>query len=159
MQYSIVKKESFKVTGMKKELSLEDGKNLIDIPKMWDEVNNDGTADKLLELNDGDIKGVLGICVDKRDTKPGSMDYWIAVSSEGRTPDNLLSMEIPSAKWAVFEVHGPMPHSMQNAWKQIFSEWFPSSGYEHAGAPELEVYSLGNPTSPDYYSEIWIAVK
>ncbi|MEK4029673.1 MULTISPECIES: AraC family transcriptional regulator [Bacillaceae] len=162
MQYSIVKKESFHVTGVKKELSLEDGKNLIAIPKMWDKANNDGTADKLLELNDGDIKGILGICVDKRNTKPDSMEYWIAAACEGHAsdkPGNFLSMEIPAAKWAIFEVHGPMPHSMQNAWKQIFSEWFPSSGYEHAGAPELEVYSAGNPTSPDYYSEIWIAVK
>lgn len=48
---------------------------------------------------------------------------------------------------------------MPKAWKQIFSEWFPSSGYKHAGTPELEVYSDENPSSPDLYSEIWIPVK
>jgi AraC family transcriptional regulator len=59
----------------------------------------------------------------------------------------------------VFEVHGPMPDAIQEVWKQIFSEWFPSSHYEHAGTPDLEVYSDGNPTGPDYYSEIWIPLK
>jgi AraC family transcriptional regulator len=48
---------------------------------------------------------------------------------------------------------------MQNTWKQIISEWFPSSHYQHAGTPDLEVYSYGNPSSPDYYSEIWIPLK
>ncbi|MEW9677280.1 GyrI-like domain-containing protein [Lentibacillus sp. L22] len=55
----------------------------------------------------------------------------------------------------MFEVHGAMPKT----WKQIFSEWFPSSGYKHAGTPELEVYLDENPSSPDLYSEIWIPVK
>ena len=27
--------------------------------------------------------------------------------------------------------------------QRIFSEWFPSSGWEHADAPELEIYSAG----------------
>lgn len=34
----------------------------------------------------------------------------------------------------------------------------PSSGYKHAGTPELEVYSDEDPSSPDLYSEIWIPV-
>ncbi|CAM3393862.1 AraC family transcriptional regulator [Aeromicrobium ponti] len=159
MQYSIVEKEAFKVAGVKREFSLCNKENLAGIPKMWDEVNSDGTGDRLFQLNNGEVKGVLGVCVDKRSTKPDSMDYWIASSYKGDKPDGLETLEIPAAKWAVFEVHGAMPNSIQNAWKKIFSEWFPSSGYEHAAAPELEVYSAGNPFSPDYYSEIWIPVK
>lgn len=84
------------------------------------------------------------------------MDYWIATEHDGATPTGLSELELPASKWGVFEVHGPMPDAIQKVWKQIFSEWFPSSHYEHAGTPELEVYSDGNPSSPDYYSEIWI---
>lgn len=47
---------------------------------------------------------------------------------------------------------------MQKVWKQIFSEWFPSSGYKHAGTPALEVYSDEDPSSLDLYLEIWIPV-
>jgi predicted transcriptional regulator YdeE len=77
----------------------------------------------------------------------------------GKNPDGLIKLEIPASTWAVFEVHGPMPHAMKKAWKQIFSEWFPSSGYKLAGTPELEVYDDDDPYKPDYYSEIWIPVK
>ncbi len=159
MQYSIVEKAAFQVAGVKREFSLCNEENLAGIPKMWDEVNSNGISDKLFHLNNGEVKGVLGVCVDKRSKKPDSMDYWIAASCKGEKPEGLESMEIPAAKWAVFEVHGAMPDAMQNTWKKIFSEWFPSSGYEHAEAPELEVYSAGDPSSADYYSEVWIPVK
>jgi AraC family transcriptional regulator len=126
---------------------------------MWDEVNSNGTDGSLAKLNNGPIKGVLGICVDKSKAKSNHIDYWIAAAHEGETPDRFEKMEVPAAKWAVFEVHGAMPDAMQKAWKQIFSEWFPSSGYEHAGTPELEVYPEEDASSPDFYSEVWIPVK
>ncbi|MBT2687633.1 AraC family transcriptional regulator [Bacillus sp. ISL-47] len=159
MQYSIVEKGAFQVAGVKRAFSLCNEENLSGIPKMWDEVNRDGTSDRLFQLNNGEMKGVLGICVDNRNTKPDSMDYWVAASCKGEKLESLESMEIPASKWAVFEVHGAMPYAMQNTWKKIFSEWFPSSGFEHAGAPEMEVYPAGDASSPDYYSEVWIPVK
>ncbi|WHY01419.1 AraC family transcriptional regulator [Neobacillus sp. DY30] len=159
MNYKIVEKESFKVVGVKREFSCENGENLAEIPKMWDDVHVDGTNDLLFELNNGQIKGVLGVCVDKRSSGSLLMDYWIGTDHKGDAPEGLLKLEIPASKWGVFEVHGAMPEAMQNTWKQIISEWFPSSHYKHAGTPDLEVYSNGNPSSPDYYSEIWIPLK
>jgi len=159
MIYKIIEREHFQVVGVKREISCVNGENLREIPKMWDVVHADGTNDLLVELNNGEIKGVVGVCVDKRSLQPGLMDYWIAAEYEGTQPAGLEILDIPAAKWVVFEVHGAMPDSMQNAWKQIFSEWFPSSHFEHAAGPELEVYSPGDPWSPDYYSEIWIPLK
>lgn len=159
MNYKIVEKESFKVVGVKREFSCENGENLAQIPKMWDDVHVDGTNDLLFQLNNGLIKGVLGVCVDKRAAGSPLMDYWIGTDHKGDTPEGLLELEIPASKWGIFEVHGAMPDAMQNTWKQIISEWFPSSHYQHAGTPDLEVYSNGNPSSPDYYSEIWIPLK
>jgi AraC family transcriptional regulator len=44
--------------------------------------------------------------------------------------------------------------------KQVYSEWLPSNGtYEVAQYMEIEMYSAGDATSPDYYSEVWIPVK
>ncbi|MCM3693632.1 AraC family transcriptional regulator [Neobacillus niacini] len=159
MNYKIVEKESFKVVGVKREFSCENGENLAGIPKMWDDVHVDGTNDLLFQLNNGSIKGALGVCVDKREPGSPLMDYWIATAHTGKTPESLMELEIPASKWGVFEVHGAMPDAMQKVWKQIISEWFPSSHYKHAGTPDLEVYSNGNPSSPDYYSEIWIPLK
>jgi AraC family transcriptional regulator len=160
MKYKIVERDSFQAVGIKREFSLVNGENLVGIPKLWNEVNEDGTVDLLLKLNNGQIKGVLGVCVTNSGTQSKQvMDYWVATEYDGDTPDGLLKFEVPASKWAIFEVHGPMPDAMQKAWNQIFSEWFPSSGYEHAGTPALEVYTDEDPFSPDFYSEIWIPVK
>lgn len=160
MRYKIVERDSFQVAGIKKEFSLINEENLKGIPKMWDEVNGDGTVEKIARLNNGEIKGILGVCVDKRLTQSEqSIDYWIAAEHKGEATVDFLTLDIPASKWGVFEVHGPMPGAMPKVWKQIFSEWFPSNQYEHAGTPELEVYSDEDPSSPDLYSEIWIPLK
>src|SRR5690625_1757968 len=151
MQVKIVELKGFQVVGVKQEFSLVNEENLVGIPKMWERVNGEGTGGRLFKLNNGPVEGVVGVCVEK-DSQ--SIDYWIGTPHEGSTPNGLSTLEIPTSKWAIFEVHGPMPDAMSNAWKQIFSEWFPSSGYERAGTPELEVYSDEAPSSPDLYSEI-----
>ena len=53
-------------------------------------------------------------------------------------PEGLTALDIPASRWAVFEVNGPMPDAMQESWKQIYSQWFPASGYQQAGAPSLK---------------------
>lgn len=156
MKYKIIERECFQVVGIKRVFSCANGENLTEIPKMWTDVHQDGTNDLLFKLNNGDINGVLGVCVDKRSTQTQLMDYWIATEHTGAIPEGLMNLEIPASKWAVFEVHGAMPDAIQKVWKKIYIEWFPSSHYKHAGTPDLEVYSAGDPWSADYYSEIWI---
>ena len=63
-------------------------------------------------MNNGEIKGVLGVCVDKSAIQFNTIDYWIATEYEGNVPENLQSLEIPVAKWAVFEVREAMPDTM-----------------------------------------------
>ncbi|MFD6442667.1 effector binding domain-containing protein [Peribacillus sp. NPDC060186] len=160
MKYNILERDSFQLIGIKREFSVVNGENLIEIPKLWDKVNSDGTSDQLGKLNNGKIKGLLGVCVDKRILKQNAaIDYWIATEYEGQVPEEYSSLTIPASKWVVFEVHGPMPDAIQEVWKRIFSEWFPTSGYEHAGTPEMEVYTDDDASAPDYYCEIWIPVK
>jgi len=160
MKYNIVEKEQFQVVGVKRTYNCQKGENLQGIPLFWDEVNRQGMDEQLFTLNNGQIKGVLGVCVPDENYKENSLiDYWIGTDHVGEVPENLQSIEVPASKWVVFEVHGPMPHAMQNAWKQIFSEWFPSNPYEPVGTAELEVYTNEDPTKEDLYSEIWIPIK
>lgn len=160
MKYNIVEKDKFQVVGVKRTYNCQKGENLQGIPLFWDEVNRQGMDEQLFALNNGQIKGVLGVCVPDENYKENSLiDYWIGTDHVGEVPENLQSIEVPASKWVVFEVHGPMPHAMQNAWKQIFSEWFPSNPYEPAGTAELEVYTDEDPKSEDLYSEIWIPIK
>ena len=157
MKYRIVEKASFQAIGIKREFPLTDGENMAGIPKMWQELNQNGTNSTIASLNDGEIKGLLGICADYQDGR--TMDYWIAAESTQSVPEGFSQLEVPASKWGVFEVHGAMPDAMPKVWKQIFSEWFPSNQYENAGTAELEVYPEGDPYHEEYVSEIWIPLK
>ncbi|WKA58473.1 AraC family transcriptional regulator [Planococcus shenhongbingii] len=156
MKYKIVERDGFKVVGFKRTFSTANDENMRGIPQMWRETNANGLDEKLFRVNSGEIEGVLGVCVAG---EGASMDYWIAAETDREATEEFEEMEIPASKWGVFEVHGPMPDAMQNAWKKIFTEWFPSNPYEYAGTPELEVYPHADPYQPDSYSEIWIPLK
>ncbi|MCM3032654.1 MULTISPECIES: AraC family transcriptional regulator [unclassified Niallia] len=157
MNVKIVHMDEFQAIGKKQSYSYKEGENLKGIPLFWEEANRDGTIDSLAEWNDGCVKGILGICAEITSSTK-DMDYWIAVATTKDKAEGFETITIPQSKWAVFEVHGPMPHSMQNTWKQIYAEWFPKSGYIQTNSPQLEVYGEGKPDSEDYYSEIWIPV-
>ncbi|MED4971201.1 GyrI-like domain-containing protein [Parageobacillus toebii] len=107
IKYKIIERDSFQVVGIKREFSLVNGENLVGIPKLWDEVNEDGTVDLLLKLNNGQIKGVLGVCVTNSGTQSKQvMDYWVATEYDGDTPDGLLKFEVPASKWLYLKFMG-----------------------------------------------------
>jgi len=160
MKYKIVEKEKFQVVGVKRTYNSQNGENLQGIPYFWNEMNSKNFDNQLIQLNNGSIKGVLGVCVPNTSQgENGFIDYWIATDHVGEVGENLLAMEVPASKWVIFEVHGPMPDAMQNTLKQIYSEWFPSNPYKPAGTAELEVYPDEDAYSPDSYSEIWIPIQ
>ncbi|MFS0672095.1 AraC family transcriptional regulator [Ornithinibacillus sp. 179-J 7C1 HS] len=158
MDYKIVEKDAFTVVGKSISTTTVGGENHRTIATFWDESNVNGfTAE--LAINCGEL-GLLGICLEF-DQKLENITYLIAAEKNiEEVPSDWLESEIPSSTWAIFPVHGAMPDAMPKVWQRIFSEWFPSTGYEHSGGPEMEVYlSNGDPASENYYSEIWIPIK
>jgi len=59
----------------------------------------------------------------------------------------------------VFESAGPFPEALQDTWGRIYSEWFPSAGYQAAEGPEMLWIESDDTTSPTFRSEIWIPVR
>lgn len=158
MDYKIVEKGDFTVVGKSIQTSIVNGENYRNIAAFWNESNQNGLTRELAK-NCGSL-GLLGICVDF-DNEQESLTYLIGVEKNiDRMPTDWEERQIPSATWAVFPVRGAMPNAIQKVWERIFSEWFPSTGYQHAAGPEMEVYpSDADPSSEDYYSEIWIPIK
>ncbi|WP_108671615.1 AraC family transcriptional regulator [Peribacillus acanthi] len=158
MDYKIVEKDSFNVVGKSIRTTTIGGENNRAIAAFWDESNKNGFT-RELDKNCGSL-GLMGICLDF-DKQQENLAYLIAAEKNIEDiPNDWEERQIPSATWAVFSVHGAMPDAMPKVWERIFSEWFPATGYEHAGGPEMEVYvSDTDPFSEDYYSEIWIPVK
>lgn len=50
-----------------------------------------------------------------------------------------------------------MPKSIQEIEKRIITEWFPTSGYEYADAPDIELYLNQDPTNAKF--EVWIPIR
>lgn len=150
MNYRIEQKNSFAVVGVKQRFSHVDSLGE-SIGKMWSETPEETIA-QIAELGNGLVGVYSGMYEDN------TTDYYIAAITEKDTPDTLVKLEIPTLTWAIFEIIGPMPTAMAEIWGRIFSEWFPTSGYEHAEAPEVEWYSNGDLSAFDYKSEIWIPV-
>lgn len=150
MKYRIEQKNAFAVVGVKQRFSHINGLGE-NIGKMWREMPGE-TISQIAELGNGLVGVYSGMYEDN------TTDYYIAAITEKDSINSLCKLEIPSLTWAIFEITGPMPTAMTEIWGRIFSEWFPTSGYEHAQAPEIEWYSNGDLTSSDYKSEIWIPV-
>lgn len=158
MDYKIVEKKGFTVVGKSIRTTTIGGENNRKIANFWKEANQNGLVEEL-EKNCGSL-GIVGVCLDF-DSQQENLTYLIGAEKNiDHVPSDWEEREIPAETWAVFPVHGAMPDAIQKSWERIFSEWFPATRYEHSGGPEMEVYSSnGDPSSEDYYSEIWIPVK
>lgn len=159
MNYQIVERDAFQIVGVKKNIDCNEQYNQSEeIGHFWGEVGQNGLIERLLHVNNGEISGLIGATVDYNN-ETNQIEYWIAAESTTDSPNDLSSYNIPSAKWIIFEAIGPVIEAVPKTWKRIYSEWFPSNGYEHSGAPSLEVYKSPDPTSPNAKTEIWIPVK
>ncbi len=159
MDYKIIEGEAFQVVGKELEVCTKDGENFKKIPQFWMECNRDGTCEALCNIFKA--REILGICMDMEHEKE-RFTYLVAVK-RGETAKldsgkGFIVKEIPTATWAVFTAVGSIPGSIQKVWKGIFQDWFPATGYEHACAPELEVYPPGNTNAADYQCEVWIPI-
>ncbi|MGF7145563.1 AraC family transcriptional regulator [Anaerotaenia torta] len=150
MNYRMEQRASFAVVGVKQRFSTVEGLGE-NVGKMWRETPAE-VFGQIAGLGDGLVGVYSGMYEDN------TTDYYIAAITEKDCPKTLSRLEIPALTWAIFEITGPMPTAMADIWGRIFSEWFPTSGYEHAEAPEVEWYSNGDLSSSDYKSEIWIPV-
>ncbi len=170
MDYVISDKPAFDVVGISRRTSSEIYVGFIIDPETWDKLwygcwqdydktDEYETIKKLSLGRPGTVTGAghLGICSIDDDMK--GYAYAIGVEKSGNTvPRGLKLINIPAATWAIFESKGAFPKAIHDLEDRIFRDWFPSTGYEHAPAPELEVYLPGDRNIPDYICQVWMPV-
>lgn len=159
MEYKIINKDGFNVIGKQRKISMAGGKNFKQVPEFWNDCMQDGSYEWLCSRA-GKL-GVMGVCKDFAQGKDtDEFNYMIAIEKiEDNLPVGYISTSIPAATWAVFESVGALPGALQDVTRRVFSEWMPATGYQHACAPELEIYFPGDMSSSDYRCELWIPVK
>lgn len=155
MNYRIEEMKEFRLVGYKERVTMNDGENFIRIPQFWNEVNTDGRCDRMMQYNDNEKLMCMGVCANEEET---SFEYFIATGSDKEIPEDMVELIVPASTYVIFECVGKLPEGQQNMWKRVFTEWFPKSAYDLAKGPQLEWYSDGDPTSDEYYSEIWLPI-
>ena len=155
MNYRIEKKESFRIVGVKEHYTMDVEECFAEIPIFWQRTGASGVIPQILSLMDREPYGLLGVstCMNGED-----LDYYIAVASEKERLENMVEYIVPDCEWAIFECVGSMPASIQELQKRIITEWLPTSGYEYANAPDIEVYFEGDQQAEDYKCEVWLPI-
>ena len=152
MNYRIETKEAFRIIGVSAPLDKEIENNFMVVPKLWQDAAVNGTIQKLAGMMDMPPMGLLGVsaCNDEEQWK-----YFIAVSST-KPCGAFEEYTVPASTWAIFSGTGTN-QSIQELEQQIITEWLPTSGYEYANAPDIEVPLNPDPQNAQY--EVWIPVR
>lgn len=159
MRYRVVEKGAFTIVGKKARVPLiHEGVN----PHIAEFVRtiDDASYSRLAELSDGEPGGVLAVCADlDPDRAEGSeLDYYQGVATSREAPADLDVLSVPAGTWAVFESSGEHPRVLQEMWRDVFTQWFPSHSFRSAPGPEL----LRADVSDDYTHadcEVWLPVE
>ena len=151
MDIKIQKKPAFTVAGV-----LLEAINNSQCPSAWDQLYATHGFEILESLGSGQSFGVCS------DVKEGEIINYMAgydVADKAKAEELELSIkEISEAEYAIVPVKGTIPASIHHAWKYVLEVFFPETGYRHSGAPDFEVYTAGDMSSPDYQMELWIPV-
>lgn len=122
------------------------------IPTLWNCAKKDGFMQKLIDMSWENpkckLEGILGICGKEAAITDEEFDYFMGVRYEGEVPNDMETLIIPQSTWAVFP-------NVVDAWKRLYSEWIPTSGYELANLPCIECY-YGPKHKPRH--ELWVPV-
>ncbi|MDZ5472950.1 GyrI-like domain-containing protein [Bacillus sp. 31A1R] len=162
MEPTFITKPTFHIIGYELKTKNIDGQNNKDIPEFWQIY----LQKKLYENipNPLNCKEELGICTDFS-PETGEFVYLIGMEVEEGTPapEGLVYRSFPEMEYAVFTTpksdDPTFSASIQSTWNYIFTEWFPNSGYEHAGVLDFELYDERCHQSEDKVMDIYIPVK
>ncbi len=152
MDYRIETKEAFRIIGINAPLDKDIEKNFEAVPLLWQKAAMDGTIPRLVTMMNSKPMGILGVSACPEGLE--NWRYYIAAAST-LPADGFEEYTVPAATWAIFSGQGT-GQSIQELERRIVSEWLPTSGYEYANAPDVEVYLDPDPKNTKY--EVWIPV-
>ncbi len=161
MNYRIEEKERFNIVGIMKRVPIIfEGENP-EITAMWKSLTMEN-IEQLKNLSNVEPAGMIQASTnfsEGRMEEKGELDQYIGVATTEACPVDFSKLEVPALTWAIFESTGPFPRTLQETWGKIYSEWFPSSGYQVTEGPEILSIKSKDLTSPSVKCEIWIPVS
>jgi len=152
MNYRIENKEAFRIVGFREEISNDAEEAFETVPLFWEKTMPH--IPDLISLMDSSAVGLLGIST-CNEVENQQNYYYIAVVSDKLAPEGMGELTVPACTWAIFSGCGNQ-EDIQSLQIRIVSEWLPTSGYEWANAPDIELYLSDNPHNMQF--EVWLPV-
>jgi len=160
----IVKKDAIMIAGFAFKTKTKNGEHIKAVPRFWHNYCTDGRQEKLhneLFLKSHEEYGASFPV----NPENGEFEYVIGLEvKEGHDiPISYHVYTIPEALYAVFTTppadEARFTSSIQSAWKYIFNEWLPKSGYEFAAnGVNFELYDERNMNNTDKIVDLCIPV-
>lgn len=160
MNFRIEQKEAFNIVGIMKRVPIIFQGENPEITDMWKSLDADKIA-HLQKLSNVEPMGMIQASTnfsEGRMEEKGHLDQYIGVATTQENSANFPKLQVPALTWAIFESTGPFPHTLQETWGRIYSEWFPSSNYQVTEGPEILSIKSKDLSSPSVKCEIWIPV-
>jgi AraC family transcriptional regulator len=147
MDYKIIEKDAFKIVGRELRVRNDNGDNFRLIPQFWNECMKDGIFDQFASMPNMINKQnmvSMGMCMDFNGINTFSYLICVEVSNFDYIPEGMVAKTVPASKYVVFtakaESKEKTSDAIQQTWKDIYSKWFPTSGYERTDGPDFELY-------------------
>ncbi|WP_406355196.1 AraC family transcriptional regulator [Streptomyces sp. NBC_01635] len=159
MRYRVVDRPDFSVVGLKARVPLvHTGPNqaIIDFVRGIDP----RMLERLEKLSDQEPQGIVAVCddLDPSRAEGTELDYYHGVITSAAASEGATVLSVPAGTWAVFTTSGPAPQAIQELWRDVFTQWFPSTPYRSRPGPEiLRTRLSADGTEAD--AELWLPVE
>jgi AraC family transcriptional regulator len=161
MRWRIEERDAFEVFGIERIFA---NCELDFVPDFWTELQENGSYEQLFQTSgakhgkDGKhcINAVCGYCEPCGDTFP----YMIcALKKPESNTSGYKTAQIPKATWAIFrsEPSDWQGKEIPTLFNRAYSEWLPTSGYDKAPGPDMEIYCTDD--NGKHFEEVWIPVR
>ena len=143
MNYRIKSKPEFRIVGVREEISNDAKEGFDAVPLLWQKAVP--SLSQIASIMDGELKGLLGVST-CNEAENEQNYYYIAAESSKDVPEGMYELLISAGTWAIFSGCG-QSDDIQCLQQRIVSEWLPTSGYEWANVPDIEVYLNDDPAN------------
>jgi AraC family transcriptional regulator len=146
MNYKVVEKEAFTVTGVRRTTLRAGG--------TWEIVKGDGSFERFTALTKD---CGLGLCFGF--DAQGNNDYMCGVEYAG-DPAGFDTFSYPRTTFLVFPAAGAISEgALGKAWKRVYGEFMPQSAYTQIDLPTIEKYLVWDTQADRFEVEIMIPVR
>ncbi len=172
MEYKIIEKPAFDIVGKSRKIKPSYGQQNPEVDQFWKEYSASKDYQTLCEMTLEERELITGAHI-ILSYMPSDKKTWnsvlmgepllmvICIEKSAKMDTSKFEVfHIPAAAWAVFDILDYAPEKVYALNKRIWSEWFPSAGYEHDHdrVPEIEAYFPAGIGKPPYRCQLWYPV-